>query len=166
MKNAGFETTQWNLVVATNTDQVSQMTARVALEELCQIYWYPMYAFVRRRGHSPSDAQDLTQAFFAAIIEKNGLATADENRGRFRSYILGAMKHFLSHDRERKRAAKRGAGKKVVKFDGLDPETRYAIEPETHDDLDAAFNRQWAEQGRGAAVRGRQRGPGRGGGVG
>lgn len=141
-----FETTQWNLVARSNTDQVSQVTARIALEELCRKYWYPLYAFVRSRGHAPADAQDLTQAFFAKVIETNGLATADESRGRFRSYILGAMKHFLSHDRDRRRALKRGGGKPIIEFDSLDPESRYAIEPETSDDLDASFNRQWAQQ--------------------
>ena len=141
-----FETTQWNLVASSNTDQVSQITARLALEELCRTYWYPLYAFVRSRGHSSNDAQDLTQAFFTKIIETNGLASADASRGRFRSYILGAMKHFLSHDLERKQALKRGGGKRIVEFDALDPEARYAVEPQTSDDLDATFNRQWAEQ--------------------
>jgi len=145
-ENQKFETTQWNLVIASNTDQASQITARLALEQLCRTYWYPLYAFVRRRGHSPSDAQDLTQAFFVKIIETNGLASADASLGKFRSYILGAMKHFLSHDRDRKRAIKRGGGKQIIEFDALDPETRYAIEPETVDDIDARFNRHWAEQ--------------------
>ena len=141
-----FATTQWKLVVASNTDQVSQATARTALEELCRTYWYPLYAFIRSRGHSSDDAQDLTQAFFAKIIETNGLATADATRGRFRSYILGALKHFLSHDRAHKQSLKRGGGKVIIEFDALDPESRYQIEPESHDDLDATFNRQWAEE--------------------
>ncbi|QDV44566.1 hypothetical protein Enr13x_44320 [Stieleria neptunia] len=145
-KRPNFETTQWNLVARSNTDQASQVTARCALEELCRTYWYPLYAFVRSRGHSSDDAQDLTQAFFAKIIESNGLASADASRGRFRAYILGAMKHFLSHDRERKRALKRGGGKAIIEFDSLDPEARYAVEPATTDDLDATFNRQWAQQ--------------------
>ena len=91
-----FATTHWSLVVAATPDEVSQSRARDALEELCGAYWYPLYAFVRNRGYSSSDAQDLTQAFFARIIETGGFASADPERGRFRSYLLGAMKHFLA----------------------------------------------------------------------
>ncbi|MDA8744633.1 RNA polymerase subunit sigma-24 [Rubripirellula amarantea] len=122
------------------------MTARMALEELCKAYWYPLYAFVRSRGHSADDAQDLTQAFFAKIIESNGLASADESRGRFRSYLLGAMKHFLSHQRERAVSLKRGGGTQIIQFDSLDPEARFAVEPSVNEDLDAEFNRQWAQE--------------------
>jgi hypothetical protein len=94
-----FATTHWSLVGAAGTDEASQGRAREALEELCRAYWYPLYAFVRSRGHSANDAQDLTQAFFARIIETGGFASADRELGRFRSYLLGAMKHFL-FDRE------------------------------------------------------------------
>ncbi len=90
-----FATTHWSLVVAAKSDEVSQTCARKALEELCKVYWYPLYTFVRNRGYSSSDAQDLTQSFFAQIIETGGFASADPERGRFRSYLLGAMKHFL-----------------------------------------------------------------------
>jgi RNA polymerase sigma-70 factor (ECF subfamily) len=89
-----FATTHWSLVGAALTDEASQTRAREALEELCRTYWYPLYAFVRSRGYSATDAQDLTQAFFARIIETDGLASADRERGRFRSYLLGALKHF------------------------------------------------------------------------
>ena len=105
-----FATTHWSLVVAAKPDEASQTRARKALEELCRAYWYPLYAFVRNRGYSSDDAQDLTQSFFARIIETGGFASADPERGRFRSYLLGAMKHFLANEWHRAQAQKRGGG--------------------------------------------------------
>ena len=107
--------------MAANPDEASQTRARIALEELCRAYWYPLYAFVRYRGHSPDDAQDLTQSFFARIIETHGFSTADPARGRFRSYLLGAMKHFLTNEWHRARALKRGGGRKIIELDALAP---------------------------------------------
>ena len=101
-------TTHWSLVGAAKPDEASQTRAREALEELCRAYWYPLYAFVRSRGYSAVDAQDLTQAFFARIIEAGGFASADRERGRFRSYLLGAMKHFLANEWHRAQTQKRG----------------------------------------------------------
>lgn len=141
-----FATTHWSLVVAAKSDEASQTLARKALAGLCRAYWYPLYAFVRNRGYSSSDAQDLTQSFFARLIEKGGLASADPELGRFRSYLLGAMKHFLANEWHRARAQKRGGGATIVELDALDPEARYALEPARSTDLDAGFDRQWAQE--------------------
>jgi len=118
-----FETTHWSLVAAAQPDEVSLTRAREALEELCRAYWYPLYAFVRSRGYSAADAQDLTQAFFARIIETGGLASADRERGRFRSYLLGAMKHFLANEWHRGQTQKRGGQVRFVEWDALEPAT-------------------------------------------
>jgi len=141
-----FGTTHWSLVVAAKPDEASQTHARKALEELCRAYWYPLYAFVRNRGYSSSDAQDLTQSFFARLIETGGFASADPERGRFRSYLLGAMKHFLANEWHRAQARKRGGGATFVELDALEPEARYALEPARSTDPDAGFDRQWAQE--------------------
>ncbi len=141
-----FATTHWSLVVAAKPDEASQTNARNALEDLCRAYWYPLYAFVRNRGYSTNDAEDLTQSFFARIIETGGFAAADPEKGRFRSYLLGAMKHFLANEWHRARAQKRGGGVTFLDLDGLDPEARYALEPAQSTDLDAGFDREWAQQ--------------------
>ena len=132
--------------MAAKTDEASQTQARKALEELCKAYWYPLYAFVRNRGYSSNDAQDLTQSFFAQIIETGGFASADPERGRFRSYLLGAMKHFLANEWHRAQTRKRGGGVTIVELDALDPEGRYALEPAQSTDPDAGFDREWAQQ--------------------
>jgi RNA polymerase sigma factor (sigma-70 family) len=139
-----FATTHWSLVVAARDDVGSRTRAREALEELCRAYWYPLYAFVRFRGHSPDDAQDLTQSFFTRIIETGGIASADPERGRFRSYLLGAMKHFLANEWHRTRAQKRGGGRAIIELDALGPEARYAYAPARWSDPDAGFDREWA----------------------
>ncbi len=141
-----FATTHWSLVVAAKPDEASQTHARKALEEPCRAYWYPLYAFVRNRGYSSSGAQDLTQSFFARIIETGGFASADPERGRFRSYLLGAMKHFLANEWHRARAQKRGGGVTFLELDALDPEARYALEPAQSTDPDAGFDREWAQK--------------------
>jgi RNA polymerase sigma-70 factor (ECF subfamily) len=148
-----FATTQWSLVAAATTDEASQGRARQALEQLCRAYWYPLYAFVRGRGHAPEDAQDLTQAFFARIIESGGFGTADRERGRFRSYLLGAMKHFLASEWHRGRALKRGGGLRLVEWDALDPETRYTRSADRDDDPELRFDREWALEITTAALR-------------
>ena len=122
-----FATTHWSLVGAAKPGEASQTRAREALEELCRVYLYPLYAFVRSRGYSALDAQDLTQAFFARIIETDGFASADRERGRFRSYLLGAMKHFLTNEWHRAQTQKRGGQVQFIEWDALDPEARYEI---------------------------------------
>jgi RNA polymerase sigma-70 factor (ECF subfamily) len=139
-----FATTHWSLVVMARPGETGRSLARKALEELCRTYWYPLYAFVRFRGHSPDDAQDLTQSFFTRILETDGFSTADPERGRFRSYLLGAMKHFLANEWHRARAKKRGGGTPVLELDALEPEARYALAPAPPEDLDAGFDREWA----------------------
>jgi RNA polymerase sigma factor (sigma-70 family) len=141
-----FATTHWSLVVAAKPDEASRTRARKALEELCRAYWYPLYAFVRYRGHSSDDAQDLTQSFFVRIIEAGGFSSADPQRGRFRSYILGAMKHFLANEWHRAHAQKRGGGARLIELDALDRSARYALEPARSTDPDAGFDREWARE--------------------
>jgi len=141
-----FATTHWSLVVAAGSEAADRTAARRALEDLCRAYWYPLYYFVRYRGHSPDDARDLTQSFFARILEKGGFAAADPARGRFRSFLLGAMKHFLANEWDRARALKRGGGVTLLEWDALDPEARYALEPAQTVDPTAGFERKWAEE--------------------
>lgn len=139
-----FATTHWSLVNAAMGDEVSQSRAREALESLCRSYWYPLYAFVRSRGNSETDAQDLTQAFFARIIETEGFASANREKGRFRSYLLGAMKHFLANEWHRGKAQKRGGKVQFVEWDGLDMESRYAGVSKQSDNPEMLFDREWA----------------------
>ena len=131
---------------AVQSDEASQTRAREALEELCRAYWYPLYAFVRSRGYSAVDAQDLTQAFFARLIETSGFASADRRRGRFRSYLLGAMKHFLANEWHRAQTQKRGGRVRFVEWDALDPEARYAAASERSENPEHLFDREWALQ--------------------
>jgi len=141
-----FVTTHWSLVGAAKPNEVSQTRAREALEALCRAYWYPLYAFVRSRGYSADDAQDLTQDFFARIIETGGFASADRERGRFRSYLLGAMKHFLANEWHRAKTQKRGSRVQFIEFDALDPEARYVKVSAPSDDPEHLFDREWALQ--------------------
>jgi RNA polymerase sigma factor (sigma-70 family) len=139
-----FATTHWSLVGAAKPDEASQTRAREALEELCRIYWYPLYAFVRSRGYSAVDAQDLTQAFFTRIFETGGFASADRERGRFRSFLLGALKHFLANEWHRSQTQKRGGQVQFIEWDALDPETRYAGASKQADNPEHIFDREWA----------------------
>ncbi|MHC4589217.1 MAG: RNA polymerase sigma factor [Planctomycetota bacterium] len=139
-----FATTHWSLVAAAKPGEASETRARKALEELCRAYWYPLYAFVRYRGYSSDDARDLTQSFFARIIETGGFASADRKRGRFRSYLLGALKHFLANEWHRARTQKRGGQMQFIEWDALDPEARYAGTPSPSDDPEHLFDREWA----------------------
>src|SRR4029453_9772950 len=119
-----FVTTRWTIVLTAGRTDTTQ--ARAALEKLCQTYWYPLYAYVRRQGHSPEDAQDLTQEFFARLIAKNYLGDVDRSKGKFRSFLLASLKHFLANEWDKSRAQKRGGGQTIV---SLDAETRYRREP-------------------------------------
>jgi RNA polymerase sigma factor (sigma-70 family) len=141
-----FATTHWSLVGAARPDEASRTRAREALGELCRAYWYPLYAFVRSRGYSAIDAQDLTQAFFARFIETDGFASADRQCGRFRSYLLGAMKHFLSNEWHKAQTQKRGGDVKFIEFNAIDPEARYAGVMEQSDNSERLFDREWALQ--------------------
>lgn len=139
-----FHTTRWSLVLtAQRTTHPTE--ARQALATLCRDCWYPIYAFARRRGHTAHDAQDLTQAFFANLLDRP-MTLADPAKGKFRSYLLGALKHFLANEWHRATAQKRGGGRIFVEWDALDVEARYALEPATHADADpeALYDRRWA----------------------
>ena len=138
---AAFAVTRWSLVLAAGGDG-SRSTA--ALAQLCQSYWYPLYAFVRRQGHSPHDAQDLTQEFFARLLAREWLGQAQQERGRFRSFLLTAMKHFLANERDRQHAQKRGGGQALLSLDEEAAEARYRLEPGAADPPEALFDRRWA----------------------
>jgi RNA polymerase sigma-70 factor (ECF subfamily) len=137
-----FATTRWSLVSAAAGQNPD--TARAALAELCELYWYPLYAFVRRQGVDADAASDLTQGFFARFIELESLQSARQDRGRFRSYLLGAVKHFIANERQRMLAQKRGGGVRVVSFDPQDAETRYQREPAHGLTPEHVFERRWA----------------------
>jgi len=139
-----FATTHWSLVLAAKPGEASRSQAREALEKLSRAYWYPLYAFVRSRGFSAVDAQDLTQAFFARIFESVGLASADREKGRFRSYLLGAMKHFLANEWHRAQTQKRGGREHFVDWETLDPEPRYTGTSKWSEDPEHLFDREWA----------------------
>jgi RNA polymerase sigma factor (sigma-70 family) len=118
--------------------------AKMAMEELCQTYWYPLYAYVRRRGHSKEDAEDLTQAFFARIFAKDDLEGLSPDRGRFRAFLLAAMKNFLANEWDKSRRLKRGGGIHLFALDGQDAEARYRVEPSHDLSPDKLYDRAWA----------------------
>lgn len=139
---AHFATTRWSLVLAAGKKALPD--SEKALATLCQTYWYPLYAFVRRLGHQPDDAQDLTQGFFARLLEKDYLCDADRERGKFRSFLLSSFKHFLSKERERAMAKKRGGGRKLLSFDFEAGEKRYNLEPAHGLTAEKIYERRWA----------------------
>src|SRR3954468_10161492 len=123
-----FITTRWSLVLAAADRDAPE--ARSAMESLCRTYWYPLYAFVRRSGYGHDDAIDLTQGFFTKMLEKNDLKSVDPSRGRFRSWLLGCMKHYLANEHDRATAQKRGGGKSILSFDldsAGDADSRYRL---------------------------------------
>ena len=139
---ATFPTTQWcSVVEASNADSPSGIAARA---ELCQKYWYPIYSFIRSRGHSPDEASDLTQDYFCRLLEGELLAAADQNKGRFRSLLRVDCSYFLADCRDHRRAQKRGGDRIHLSLDIHDAERRYRLEPT--DDLcpDRLFDRNWA----------------------
>jgi RNA polymerase sigma-70 factor (ECF subfamily) len=139
---AKFQTTQWSQVLAAG--QGGETHGRSALESLCEAYWYPLYAYVRRQGNDPDAARDLTQAFFGHLLESDMLAVADPGRGRFRSFLLTSMKNFLSHERDKEAALKRGGGAVTISLDPQDAESRYDLEPVGDSPPDVLFERRWA----------------------
>jgi len=139
-----FATTRWSVVLAAAETGGASGDAGTALAELCRLYWFPLYAFVRRRGHSPHDAEDLTQAFFVRFLEKNGLAAVNPDKGRFRSFLLASLKHFLANEWDRGQAQKRGGGESVLELDALTAEERYRLEPADALSPERLYERQWA----------------------
>lgn len=136
-----FATTHWSLVVAARDRAAPQ--ARAALAELCSAYWYPLYAYVRRQGHDPHQAHDLTQEFFTRFVEKDFLAAVDQEKGKFRSFLLAACRHFLANERDRARAQKRGGGR-VQSLDLDTAEGLYSREPYHTLTAERLYQRRWA----------------------
>lgn len=136
-----FATTRWSLVVA--AAKAPSADARAALATLCGLYWYPLYAFVRRNGATADDAAELTQAFFAQLLEKNDLSSVDPDRGRFRTWLLACLKHFQLNERVRARAEKRGGGFAEFSLDASDAEGRYQLEPSHQLTADKLYERRW-----------------------
>jgi RNA polymerase sigma-70 factor (ECF subfamily) len=137
-----FATTRWSLVAAAGQGQTP--ASQEALATLCQAYWYPLYAYARRHLPSAHDAQDQTQAFFAELLEKDYLQAADPRRGKFRSFLLTAFKHFLSKGRQRAGAQKRGGGRHVLSLDFQSEEHRHHLEPADPLTPEAVYERHWA----------------------
>jgi RNA polymerase sigma factor (sigma-70 family) len=139
-----FDTTRWSLVLAAGADDSTE--ARRALSSLCEAYWYPLYAFVRRRGEAPDDARDLTQAFFASLLERRSFDGLAPERGRFRAFLLAALKHFLANEAARARTQKRGGGLTVGPLIvGVDSaEGHYQREPAGGCTPETLFERRWA----------------------
>jgi len=137
-----FATTRWTLVLAAGEGASDQ--GREALEQLCRAYWFPLYAYVRRRGHDAHTAQDLTQGFFARLLARNDLAGITREGGRFRSFLLTALHHFLVNEQERATARKRGGGQPLISLDDDTAEERYRLEPSHQETPDRLFERQWA----------------------
>lgn len=142
VRQARFATTRWSIVLRAARPEAAG--AGEALARLCHTYWFPLYAEVRRRGFNAHDAQDLTQGFFARLLERDLIARADPARGRFRSFVLTALKHFIADEREHARAQKRGGGQVPVSFDAEAAEKRFHAEPADEAAPDTAFDRQWA----------------------
>jgi RNA polymerase sigma-70 factor (ECF subfamily) len=139
---ASFQTTRWSLVVAAGGDNSS--AARAALASLCELYWYPLYAYIRRHGYSPDDASDLTQAFFTSLLERRDFEQLTPERGRFRAFLLASLKHFLANDVARRRTLKRGSGVAPASLSLDHAEERYGREPAGVMTPETLYERRWA----------------------
>jgi RNA polymerase sigma factor (sigma-70 family) len=138
---AAFATTHWSVVLAAKGDSAA---AQEALERLCRIYWWPLYGFVRRQGYAPEEAQDLTQDFFALLLERKDLDAVRREKGRLRSYLLASLKNFLGEARRRAMRVKRGGGKPLLSLEELLERERAKIEPADTLSADRIFERRWA----------------------
>ena len=137
-----FATTQWSLVLAAGGERSAD--AREALEQLCSIYWYPVFAYVRRRGHPVEEAEDMTQSFFSRLLEKGELASADRTRGRFRTFLLTACQNFLLNEHDRRTALKRGGGQAALSIDFAAAERRYQHSLAHEETPEVLYDRQWS----------------------
>jgi RNA polymerase sigma-70 factor (ECF subfamily) len=137
-----FATTRWSVILAAG--RRAQPGWKEALSTLCEVYWYPLYAFARRTGMPPEQAQDLTQEFFTRLLEKDSLRHADPQKGRFRSFLLTSFKHFAADERDRARAQKRGGGQAPISFDVETAEGLYTLEPSHEQTPEKLFERRWA----------------------
>jgi len=137
-----FHATHWSVVLAAAESQAPH--ASEALEKLCRAYWYPLYAFVRRQGYGAHDAQDLTQAFFAMLLEKRSLGKVDPSKGKFRSFLLASLSNFLNNERDKAQRLKRGGGAEIVSLDADSAGERYEAEPRHDESPQKIFERRWA----------------------
>lgn len=126
-------------------EQLSPEDERRAIEELCRTYWYPLYSFIRRKGHSAEAAEDLTQGFFEQLLERRSFAVANQDRGRFRTFLLSALSNFLTSTWEHTRRQKRGGDNQILSLDAVLAEERYALEPAAAETPEHAFDRRWVE---------------------
>jgi RNA polymerase sigma-70 factor (ECF subfamily) len=141
-QDAAFSPTRWSLIATLRTG--SEPARRAALETLCTAYWYPLYAYARRAGHTRDNAADLTQGFFVHLLEKDVFTQADPARGKLRTYLLTAMQHFLRDDWRKQQRLKRGSGRALFSIDELQAEGRYANEPADTLTPEALYHRRWA----------------------
>jgi RNA polymerase sigma-70 factor (ECF subfamily) len=139
-QSPAFHTTHWSVVL-----QAASGESTAALERLCRAYWYPLYAFVRRQGYDADDAQDLTQGFFELLLAKHYLKDVDREKGRFRSFLLASMQHFLANEWKKANRQKRGGSAKTISFDAMAAEERYQHEPATESTAEMVFDRRWAK---------------------
>jgi RNA polymerase sigma factor (sigma-70 family) len=139
---ARFYTTRWSAILVAAQSQAPGSQA--ALSELCRLYWYPLYAFARRRGYAPYDAQDLTQGFFLHVLEHRALKHVHPMKGKFRSFLLASFQNFLSDEADRARCLKRGGNREFVFLDADDAENRYRLEPRDHLTAEKIFEARWA----------------------
>ncbi|MGK0184859.1 MAG: DNA-directed RNA polymerase specialized sigma24 family protein [Verrucomicrobiales bacterium] len=143
--SADFPSTHWSMLFARDAHSSEEGSVTVqALAEMGGRYWYPVYAYLRKRGHSAHDAQDLVQGFFTELLSRDGLAGADREKGRFRSYLLGAVNHYVSKTRARESAQKRGGGQIPISIDQEAAEQRFQHEPSHNETPEKMFNRNWA----------------------
>lgn len=138
-----FAATRWSMVLAAGNWRAGTAAQR-AMGELARMYWFPLYAYLRRTGNAPSQAEDLVQGFFARLLEKDALAAVDRSKGKFRSFLLASLKNFLANEWDKGRAQKRGGGKEVLALDALAAEARYAAEPVDTMTPERVFERRWA----------------------
>jgi len=138
---AAFTTTHWSVVLEA---QGESPAAQEALEKLCRIYWRPIYSFVRRQGFQPAEAEDITQGFFAQLLERRSLSAVRKEKGRLRSYLLGALKYFLADEQRRARAIKRGKGKRLIPLEELRDDERIEMEPADPVTAEMIYERRWA----------------------
>lgn len=142
-RQGSFTATHWSVVLAAR-QQDDGVVSKEALARLCSTYWRPLYAFIRRQGMSPHEAEDLTQEFFQRFLERDSLRNVSPAGGKFRSFLLACLKHFLAGQRERAHAQRRGGGCEVVSLDGASEESRYLVEPVDAISPDVVFERRWA----------------------
>jgi RNA polymerase sigma-70 factor (ECF subfamily) len=138
-----FVTTQWTVVLAAG-DEDSSATVRDALERLCETYWYPLYAFARRKGCSPHLSEDLVQGFFAQMLRLKSLGKASRERGRFRSFLLASFQHYIADAYARSKAQKRGGDRAILSLDAVQAEERYTLEPVDQNSPSELYDRRWA----------------------